>query len=219
LVRSLFLLIRKFFCLFGFCSNVVVRKLLSYHFWGLRESPSRVAASISAIIVVLSTLYSTREGGACFLGYVASDTMCSLIFGPRLKVEILAHHAASVLLSIVGLSIFDEIPALNPLGRKLLLMEVVNPCTHALWLTSRERELAALKPTLFLQAFTTLLLFFWYRVVASAQVTFHTLTWMLSESKIEILVPLVLVATISTLQVYWFYRLCALTLKEHRKIS
>lgn len=206
------------FVLLGFLPNAIIHKLLSYRSWGRLESPARLAAASSAILIVGSTFYSARGGIACFLGYLASDFLCSYLFGPRLRSEIIIHHAASLLLASSGLWMWDESAELESATQTLLRMEMVNPFTHFLWLTAKEREMSVLKPTLFFQAFTTLLLFFWYRVIASARVTLQALALLIENSNVKLSLCFCFVVALAFLQCSWFYRLTQLVVVEHKKI-
>jgi hypothetical protein len=158
-------------CLSLLCS-LALRSLLRP--LGLKpESKHRLTASAASVAVLCSVAWLGNDFGcATLLGYMFADLGGSLVWGPATTPLMLAHHGATIFLTVSGLLCMRlDSPSFREVVRAsaaaLLWMEASNPFLHACMLLEAEPALAGLKLYLLPAAVPGLLLtYLWYRVLA-----------------------------------------------------
>jgi hypothetical protein len=179
------------------------------------ENAHRVAASAGSVCVVAAcALAGNAHGCAALLGYMAADVSSALLFGPALPPLMLAHHAATCFLTASGLAYMLRPAAataamVDTVAGALLWMEASNPFLHACTVVTSEPALArAQRFVLPVAAPGLVFAYAYFRVV-----------------RVPLCLPLIwphraalgplagaylaVVAALSLLQWFWFYKICA----------
>lgn len=213
------------FTLSGFVLHTLLRALLSRQSWGRIDTPSRVAVAASATLVLTCMTFSRQLACGYFIGYVASHLVWSLSHPQASeRTNNACQLNGSVLLLLCGFwgqqqqqQATNFASASETLLRKVLLMEVAELFVQLLWLTSKEREFGALKPTLFFQAFTALGLDFWYCVIGSSRLVGEFFSLLSEQPRTEYVICFCLICTFGMLHAFKFYGLLQFVMTEHNK--
>ena len=190
-----------------------------------QDAHHRLTASLASILVLgCVRALGCAHGCAALLGYMAGDLLNAAVLGPRMAPVMVAHHAATVFLTSMGLVQMDrDTPALRGMlhhtAAALMWMEATNPFLHACTLVTSEAALAPLQRYVLPAAAPGLVLsFFWFRVVALPLLLpdiwrFRSILAPLTEVYIGV------VAALAALQLYWFWKILAKMYRSLREKS
>ena len=150
--------------------NLVFRYYLTRTKFSKKETPGRMAATLSTFLIVgVAQGMDLPHGVTSFLSYMLADTLCSLLFGPSLDLLMFLHHAVCIFISLAyfhahGHGVTPEVVESVPMT--LLLMEVSNPFLHASIIVDGEEAYQPWKALVLPVSGPGLLLtFFWFRVI------------------------------------------------------
>jgi hypothetical protein len=183
------------------------------------ETAPRIAAGLSALLIVGSAQWLGAEPGLfCLVCYLLADTAGAAFFGPWLRAEILVHHAVTAACAIMTLSVLkgsaEAVAIAVPCSITLLMMELVNPFLHLLWILHKEKAAAGLAAWLLAPlAAATVALYAYLRVWGCCSVALTV--WHCDWAVLGRWAPGIMgmIAALMGMQLWWFYLLCKMVLR------